>query len=280
MIVRFFTRKGRYVNEFFSKHAARPGQIESATLGGWIWPDVSTADEPAYSSFDALVRQADNTQVQTSLMESIQQAWDESQRGVIIGSDQFDRISPSTYYGYDALAAVRNIVRTLGITTNDVAVALTARSPRLEHWGQVWSEHFHAGNYRDFVCSNEQADKRHEWLASTMNPLGLANTYEEEGYNVIVIDAEGTDNAGMDIAHTLACSVLRGVECDDEGFVIGAEERIPPMESFPIDDSLSSNQLEVLEDLFEVSCVDVVVKDENAQYDVFLCAIFFVSRLQ
>jgi hypothetical protein len=207
--------------------------------------------EPA-NSFDALVDQADNVQVQNVLIESIQRAWDESEKGVIIGSEQFDRIAPSVHYGYDALNAVQRIVDSLGITRNDVAVIVTARSPRIEHWGQVWGGHFRAETYRDFVCSDEQADKRNEWLASTMNPLGLAAAYEYEGYNVIVVDADGTENLGLDIAHTIACDVLRGVECNDEGFVIGADERVPPMESFPIDDSLSSNQLQVLEDLFEV----------------------------
>jgi hypothetical protein len=227
-------------------------------LNGWIWPhvahDTGTDDDiEPYYAFDALVSQADDEQIQATLIESIKRAWDESEHGVIIGSNQFDRIAPSPYYQYDALAAVRRVVTALGIKSTDVAVAMTASTPKIEHWGRIWYNHFSGANtYRDFVCSDDESDKRFEWLDSTMNTFGLASAYENEGYNVIVVDEDGTENLGLDIAHTLACNVMRDVECNADGYVEGAEDdRVPTMESYPID-SLSDNQLEALEDLFQV----------------------------
>lgn len=53
-----------------------------------------------------------------------------------------------------------------------------------------------------------------------MNPLRLAVEYRKQGWNVVLIDMLGAQDAGLDVAHVLSCEVLGETDCQD-GWVSG-----------------------------------------------------------
>jgi len=243
------------VNKFFVDHASdKEGTNRSTSLDGWIWPIIDSeilGNTQSHRIFDLLLSDADTRPVQNVIMDGIRDSWNKAQNGVIIGSLDFDRVGENPYSSYDALGAVDRVVQTLGIPDNDVTVVLNYRSRRLDHLSAVWWNHFDAESFQDFVCSDAQADKRWEWMDTVMNPLKLANAYIEEGWNVAMIDQEGTSIAGKDVAHAVACGLMNDVDCDN-GWVRGLKsETIDAPLSYEID-ALNDIQRTKLEILFRM----------------------------
>lgn len=239
------------VTRFFVDHASdEVGTNRSTSLDGWSWPVVDSEIITARShrTFDLLLSDADTRPVQNIIMDGIRDSWNEAENGVIIGSLDFDRVGKNPYTNYDALEAIDRVDEMLGINDNDVTVVLNYRSARLDHLSAVWYNHFEAETFQDFVCSDEEADMRWEWIDTVMNPLKLANAYLEEGWNVVIIDQEGTASAGKDVAHALACNIMNGVDCDN-GWVRGLRsETIEEPTSYDLDgvDYYQRHELETL----------------------------------
>mmetsp|Transcript_4639 Transcript_4639/g.11901 ORF Transcript_4639/g.11901 Transcript_4639/m.11901 type:complete len:1238 (-) Transcript_4639:491-4204(-) len=228
------------LNKFFVEHASDlEGTNRSTSLEGWTWPIIESeilGDTQSHRTFDLLLSDADTRPVQNIIMDGIRDSWNEAYNGVIIGSLDLDRIGKNPYSSYDALGAVYRVVQTLGISDNDVTVVLNYRSRRLDHLSAVWWNHFDAESFQEFICSDDESDKRWEWIDTVMNPLKLANAYVEEGWNVAMIDQEGTTTLGKDIAHVVSCDLMNDVDCDN-GWVRGLEgERIVDPTAYEIDD--------------------------------------------
>ena len=224
----------------FVQSNAVPGG--SGPFKNWVWPDIDSGEENGLSpsphhAFDALVASTatttrgtgpnnDDDDDTTSLLDAIKSAWDQAPTdgGVIIGSMNFDKVGPNPDTGYDPIAALQQVVDYIGVTPQHVYVVLNYRTPKDEHWSDVYMNHFDDGqvSYEQFVCGDHQSPKKWEWVDTVMNPLKVAEAYHDEGYHVRMIDVEGTFKRNQDPAHVLACRVLQ-VECDDNDYVVGID---------------------------------------------------------
>ncbi|KAG7348291.1 hypothetical protein IV203_016996 [Nitzschia inconspicua] len=246
------TQAGEILQFFVNYASTSEGSTLSPSFNGWMWPDIQTdldADIENYNIFDLLVSEAMNDEVQSTILDEINRNWQATEKGLILGSVLFQSIDSTPYSGYDGLAAVQRIVDKIGIDNAHVAIVLSYRTPRVDHWGAAWDGHFSAPTYNEFVCSDEEEDKRWEWLNSSMNPFGIAKAYFDEGYRVVVMDERGIVDAGLDISHAIACEILEGISCED-GFVLGLSEvTTDPFPSYEID-ALSEQDQADLEALF------------------------------
>ena len=292
------------VTRFFADHASSEEDTEnSSSLGGWTWPIIDSemiGDTESYRIFDLLLSDADTRPIQNIIMDGIRDSWNEAQNGVIIGSLDFDRVGENPETNYDALGAVDRVIQTLGISDNDVTIVLNYRSRRIDHLSAVWWNHFDTGAMQDFICSDSQAEKRWEWMDTVMNPLKLANAYIEEGWNVAVIEQEGTSSAGEDVSHSLACHIMDDVDCDN-GWVRGLKSEItqrPNTYEIPDLDSTQRSKLETLfrmRDCFYKSTLEIddkftiVNKKElwksctlknNEKYEKLVSTDFFIGVLR
>jgi len=244
---------GISVTRFFAEHASEEEDIDTS-LTGWTWPKIHSqiiGETASHRTFDLLLSDADNRPVQNIVMDGIRDSWNDADHGVVIGSLAFDRVGKNPYTNYDALGAIDRVVDTLGLSENDVTIVLNYRSKRIDHLSAVWWNHFEAGTLRDFTCSDGQADERWEWIDTVMNPLKLANAYVNEGWNVTIVEQEGTLIAGKDVSHTIACNLMNGVDCVD-GWVRGLRSETTSVpNTYDIDD-LDSIQRIALEKLFRM----------------------------
>jgi hypothetical protein len=56
---------------------------------------------------------------------------------------------------------------------------------------------------------------------TAMNPFGVADSYIEAGYHVVMVDLDGVRKQGLDPAHVVGCQVL-GAPCTN-GYLRGLE---------------------------------------------------------
>lgn len=237
-----------YANSFLSEYAPND-ESRSPSFDGWSWPVVESVEQVTDREyvFDVLIKEPDSI-AQDIIIDGIRSAWEESENGVFIGSLDFDKVGDNPYSGYDPVEALSLVVDEVGISPQDVNVIITNRIPRTEHWGMVWWSHFDAETYEDFVCLDEQSDKRWEWLDTVMNPFMLAKAYHDQEWNVTVLDQDSILKAGKNVAHTIACFAMDYENCDD-GWVVGIDREIPdPLEVQDI--GLSETDLSNLETMF------------------------------
>jgi len=240
---------------FFETNASTGGNSEAApSFNGWLWPGIDpslVSDAVPSHIFDLLVTATDGTDQETrnALLGAIREGWFHSRKGIIIGSLLLDRVGRNLNTNYDPTKAIQDVVDVLGLQENQVRIVVTYRTPNIDHWASVWSKHFGASLYTDFVCSDEQASKRYEWLDSVLNTFKIAKTYHDQGWSVTVIDQEGTIDAGMDVSHTVACTILEDVDCN-HGWVKGLEDIQSKPLSTPIIDALTAKDQEILNQLF------------------------------
>ena len=263
---------GENVTQFFSRYASKDSSHYRSSFNGWDWPSVNSEsienEVNDYELFDLLISRDQTRPLQNILMDSIKDSWNNVQEGVILGSLYFDRVGKNPESNFDPIQAIQRIVDTLGIPDEDVTVVLTYRSPRIDHWSAVWKNHFKETQYKDFICSDTQSDKRWEWLDTVMSPMQVAHGYVEMGWNVVLIDYEGTTSAGKDVAHVLACDVMNGVDCNNDGRVYELETKtIGPLPAYEIDD-LSDSQKTDLEHLFQLrECYYWHLLDSKQNFD-------------
>lgn len=255
---------------FLSRHAANNGS-GSSSFGGWSWPIVENEaiDSRPQRVFDLLVKENENKDIQDVLVSAIRSAWEASKNGIFMGSLDFDKVGTNPYSGYDPISALHRVVDELGVNTSDVLVIVAYRSPRINQWSNVWNNHFDAVTYEDFICSEHQSDKRWEWLDTSINPLGIAQAYSDQGWNVSVFDEESTIRAGKDVAHVVACFAMENKNCED-GWVDGLE-RLPPgaLIADPIDE-LQDEDRSDLESLFLFrDCFYFLRLDGSRRFELF-----------
>ena len=206
------------VQKFFHDHASGyNGSSTSTGLDGWIWPPVEDhlGDLEPHKVFNYLVTESDNYAVQSVLRRDILKAWDASTHGVILGTEEFDRIGENPETHYDALPVMQRVVSDLGVAAEDVTVVLNYRTPRIEQWISIWKHATHSSeaHYHKYLCGGDYSDRRWELLDTAMNPLKLASIYRQQGWKVALIDMGGAMEVGLDVAHVLSCEVLHNVDC-------------------------------------------------------------------
>jgi hypothetical protein len=211
------------VERFFHNHASGyNGAKTSEGLEGWIWPPIQGQlidDDDSWQRhkvFNFLVTEAENTKLQMKLLKGIKKAWDKSTLGIVVGSEEFDRVGENPDTHYDGLKAMHSVVDELGLHSSPghVTVVLNYRTPRIDQWVYIW-KHSSVEYYHKFLCSGTHSDERWELLDTAMNPLRLATEYRKQGWNVVLIDMGGAMDDNLDVAHVLSCEVLGEVDCKD-----------------------------------------------------------------
>jgi hypothetical protein len=213
------------VEEFFYMAGAEHKRHQKDTFGlrYWEWPHINTTnpnDVPPHKIFGQLVTHSDDAVLMEDILNGIQEAWDASSSGVILGTEDFDRIGPYSSDNSnknDGLAAMKRVVDR--VKAKDVTVVVNYRTPRLAQWISIWKHVTAADNatYEDFMCDSQHFHERITLLATQMNPLQNAQVYLEQGWKVKLVDMGGVETAGLDVSHVIACEILGGI-CDD-GFV-------------------------------------------------------------
>jgi hypothetical protein len=252
------------IEKFFHNHASgyQNAPIDPG-LEGWIWPPIegdllkpdghhTQVDRFArHKVFNFLVTETQNSTLQMVLLNHIQIAWDFSEHGIILGTEEFDRIGDTPDTHYDGLKAMQKVVDHLRVPKDDVTVVLNYRTPRLDQWVSIFK---HATNtsqdhYKHFLCNSNRADKRWELLDTAMNPLKLANVYRREGWKVVLIDMGGVLEKELDVAHVVSCDVLENTDCQN-GWLSNSSTTYHENSIDRAFDSLYSGDQEHLEQLF------------------------------
>ena len=191
-------------------------------LDGWIWPNITQVlPGQKHQYFENFFWNAKNATIQTILMEGIKDAWEDSQYGIILGAEGFENTRGDPRSA--SLQVMHKIVDALHVAPEHVHVVLMYQAPRLKQWASLF-EHNKVGDgsYKEFVCESSYTDN----LATiSMNPFMLANVFLRQGWKVAAIDAMGVDEAGLDLAHAVACNVLPNVKCVNET-IVGLEHEL------------------------------------------------------
>lgn len=216
------------VEEFFQKYCK--GSIkhdkDSFPLRYWKWPEVSQEHAkpgvPPYKVFQNLVLEPSlNEPLNLDIMAGIKEAYETTQDGIILGTELFDQIGP--YSQRDGMLAMKRIVDHVGLTDypDMVTVVVNYRAPRFDHWESVWKGYVEGTDrsYKDFMCHTRQYHEKIELLATATNPLQIASESQKQGWNVALMDMQGIEENGRDVAHTIACSVMNAKCQDSDGWV-------------------------------------------------------------
>jgi hypothetical protein len=253
------------IQEFYNHYATgsetSPDGTES--IRGWRWPvlreedlDLVLSESEAgtavsrYNIFDLLFRQKDDSVIQKVLTDAIRESWENSSNGVILGEERFGNVGENPFTSDDALKVIYRLMENLSIRSKDVTLVLVYDTPRIEQWATVVREKSMYETYNDFLCQGSEADKRFEYIDTTMNPFKLATVYRQQGWNVVVLDENGVRRSGSDPSHAIACNIL-GASCQ-EGLISGLQEEISnPAPSYLNDEMDKKDKRELeLEELF------------------------------
>jgi hypothetical protein len=275
------------IEEFFYSYAHGPGAPTAGmphqqALKHWIWPQVRASaltklGTQQHEIFGHLVTDADSPAVQEALLTGIQYQWEkaansdgEDFQGMIIGSQELDRVGPSPYSDADnAIDAVHRVVDILSLVPTDVTIVLLYRYPRLDQWFSIFNfvpieltptkDVASEDPYRTFLCNPAHARKdAFEALWNAMHPLRVAKEYADQGYKVKVLDLSGIRQEGRDVEHVIGCEVLNA-ECDEFGYLLNLSDQSYLKKGQGLDDGttnpfpdLTSQQQSDLEELFRM----------------------------
>jgi hypothetical protein len=233
------------IEEFFYSYAHGPGAPDQThdhqqALKHWIWPQIRSPSltglgTTPHQVFGHLVTDAQSPEIQSALLEGIHDQFQKAAevdgdafQGMIIGSEEFDRVGPSSYSDADAIDAVHRVVDKLSLAPSDVTIVLLYQRPRMDQWFSIFNyvpmEVLPSGGtedpYHQFLCDPVYArNTAWEALGNAMNPLRVAEEYANQGYKVNVLDLSGLKVEGLDVEHMIGCTVLNA-ECDVDGFLI------------------------------------------------------------
>ena len=239
----FLERASNYNNEQISKHTS---------FEHWNWPNI--VDNPKvqstmtsnnvqpWNAFDLLVTNPLDDQLQSKIEQIISDTYhQESEKGIIIGSAMLDRVGGSTTSydtHYQALGSIKRVITRINdhqtkpgekLNNDQVTFVINYRTPRVQQWLTLWkmntngNENHGDEDYTPYICAEKDSKTYNqllELLMTAMNPLYVAYSYLNEGYNVVVVDTGGVDDAKRELPHVIACDAI-GVECNDAGKVKG-----------------------------------------------------------
>jgi len=222
------------IEEFFYSFARgdNPDYDKEKSLLGWSWPQILGLGSP-HQAYDRLVIDSDKPDVQKKIIDALVGHLETSSRGLIMGGDEYDRVGNTIWSHRDAEVAINDVMAATDIKAEDVTIVLLYVHPRVEQWLSIFTHEISEASsssdnkdfkdaYEEFLCDPETADKRWESLETAMNPLQLASTYTNAGFNVVLIDLDGVRDAGLMIEHVIGCEVLGGT-CTDDGWLDNLE---------------------------------------------------------
>jgi hypothetical protein len=225
---------GTSVEEFFytwaSGHNHNGHDKSQFALRYWRWPRIygmvanQTEEEHPYKIFGHLVTEPTNEVLKMEILEGIRDTWEIANTGIILGTEEFDRVGPEETK-LDGLAAMRSVVGHLSVPADDVVVILNYRTPRFDQWVSLWKHATGDGTtYEEYLCNPEHYAARIEALATQLNPLNAALIYLEQGWKVHLVDMGGVEAAGRDVSHVIACDILNG-KCDEGDLRFHTDEK-------------------------------------------------------
>lgn len=217
------------VEEFFYSFARGdfPEMEKEKSLQGWSWPQVLGLGSP-HKAYNNLIT-SDDPAVQEKLLQALVSHLETSSKGIIMGGPEFDRVGDTRWSDRDAIGAVKLVQETLEMEKEDVTIVLLYQHPRVEQWLGIISEEAakreqsvdFSDHYEAFLCDPDTKDERWESIATAMNPFGLAESYSDAGFNVVMIDLDGVRKQGLDVEHVIGCDIL-GASCTD-GWIDGLQ---------------------------------------------------------
>jgi hypothetical protein len=242
--------------ELFYYKYANPKASPAEALADWTWPDqdgelVSDLATDGRRVYKHLVEESSNEELQKELLTNIQVGWDQSTSGVIIATEEFDRIGED-FIHRDGFEAMKRVVEKVNVGGPNVEVVLHYRMPRLNQWLSFWKDATVVSKqtYAEYICSGDENAIMNA-LESSMNPLKLAKTVREAGWQVNIVDTARVAAKNLDVAHVLGCNVL-GLDCQG-GWIDGLEDKT--FDAGEVDGELDASSLDAkvqteLESLF------------------------------
>lgn len=222
------------IEEFFYSYAN--SQLSNG-LQGWVWPRMEEAalpeqpeDEEPYQLYSHLVLDFFDD-LRSPILDAIEATWNNpnTTKGIILGNEDFDHIG-NPYTEFDSLGSMELILQRIHNETEDIvedrkmSIVLLYQTPRVEQWFSIFEgiylqDHHekkdnknNMGFYRDFLCQDDS--ELLEAIHNQMNPLLLAKTFLEYGWEVFVVDLGGVEKANLDVEHVIGCQILKG-KCQD-----------------------------------------------------------------
>ena len=279
------------INNFFLDRASNyndggsgGGHDKHESFEHWNWPNIITDNNKVkntiaadhiqpWNAFDLLVTHPLDDTLQTKIGKTISDTYHEdSEKGIIVGSAMLERVgiqSSTPYTKYQAISAINRVKNKINnnqkkpndkLENNQINVVINYRTPRVQQWLTLWkittngNENLGDADYTPFICSSKDSNDYNlllELLMTAMNPMFLALTYLEEGYNVVVIDLGGVKEAAKELPHLIACDVI-GVPCNAKGKVNGLWNVKPKLNATNdiVPEVLSDHHMEEIELLF------------------------------
>ena len=246
------------VELFFHQYANgwTHGNPKSKALRRWFWPSHPNGVESEHV-FDLLVTDPssyndDTWSMADLVLEHISDRFEESENGIILGSERFDQVGPVAEY--DAMSVLTNVLDYIQVPASNVTVILNYKTPRLEQWISIWQNSQGQGqSYQDFMCQS-YLDKalrkeRMSMIGASMNAMNAAYEFLRKGWNVRLIDLEGVNSHKRGVTHVIGCDILLG-ECE-HGNLYAHEAHATATEVVPdIIDELGKTESQKIEKLF------------------------------
>ena len=267
------------VEQFFYHYADVHKKKHKQTFGmrKWRYPHFNSSlveevspNHPPYSVLDHLVTHNTNEDIQNELIQILQQTWSETQEGMIIGTAEFDQAAG----GYkDGLQAMKRVVSSLeGLQPDHVTVVLNYRTPRIDQWVSTWWQQHQQKltegtdedfTYEDYMCSKEYEYYSEQLMATSMNPLGIAQSCIEEGYQVSLLDMAGIEQAQRDLPTVIACDIVKAV-CDTDA---NGNEYLRNHDEHPFHENETLQVEEALPDASEAELAEELLLWRDCTYE-------------
>jgi hypothetical protein len=217
------------IEEFFYSYA--PGGFtktlpEHEALADWVWPQILGGEvagrgtEP-HQVYEHLVMDAHNPGIQAELLEGIAKEWELTNKGIILGSEDLDRVGSNPFSHTNAVDAIDRVIEKLKIDdAQDVTIVLLYKTPRINQWMALFNfadiemPEGQFDGYKEYVCEKESQTERWEEVDTAMNPLHVATVFRQQGWKVVLIDMGGVQQAKRDVEHVIGCDVL-GATCQN-----------------------------------------------------------------
>jgi hypothetical protein len=218
------------VQEFFMRYASDQKRKHPA-LVNWTWPyNPRRRSYLPRKGFAPLVTEYDDLGFRQLILDTIMLAWNSTKTrdkhldagGLIFGSEEFDRFGDTPWSHRNGMLPIQDILELL--KPREFEILVNYRTPRHQHWISIWKQLVRTRPvpYRDFLCKDDV--RTWEYLDAVSNPLGLVRAFRANSWKVTLIDMAGVANDQMDVAHVVACEVLK-VPCQN-GWVGGVVEQI------------------------------------------------------
>jgi len=189
-------------------------------LNPYVWPRKLNHTNKLYHSkqFAALARRPRKNSHYKYYTKEFEMIWSKGQ-SIVIAAELFGSasLSSSSSVVLDGLKEILPIRQTDKIEES-VSVVLNFRSKRLSHLVSVWGQYNYFTeikvSFTDWMCSMSCLLLEPKLNMNVVNTLGQADVYRQANYNVVIVDMDGVERDGLDVANIPVCEIL-GIVCVD-----------------------------------------------------------------